>query len=117
MHKPYTSSRLEFVSAIAAEKTNHTLPKCVVQTEAKLANSLFQWQELEAGIYSQRQTLLSELNSLRVKEVGLKREMELDKRAVALEKEQLKALTEQLENNMKAMKTRYEKTAEETVQR
>ena len=73
-------------------------------------------QELEAGIYAQRQTLLGELNALRVKEAGLKRDLELDKRTVALEKEQMKALTEQLESNMKVMKTRFEKTAEERVQ-
>lgn len=52
-----------------------------------------------------------------MKEAGLKRETELDKRAVALEKEQLKAMTEQLENNTKVMKVRFEKMAEEKVQR
>lgn len=78
---------------------------------------LMQSQELEAGIYSQRQTLLGELNSLRAKEAGIKRESELDKRTVAVEKEQMKALTEQLESNMKIVKTRFEKMAEEKVQK
>lgn len=54
---------------------------------------------------------------MRVKEAGLKREAELDKRAVTLEKEQLKALTEHLESNTKEMKTRFEMMAEEKVQK
>lgn len=47
----------------------------------------------------------------------MKREIELDRRAVALEKEQAKTITEQLESNMKQMKTRLELMAEEKVQK
>ncbi len=72
-------------------------------------------KELEAGIYSQRQTLLEELNTLRQKEGRLKRELELDKRAVALEKDQAKTITEQLEENMKQMRAQIEKKAEEKL--
>ena len=42
--------------------------------------------------------------------------MELDKRAVELEKERAKAITEQLETNMKQMKTQIEMRAEEKLQ-
>lgn len=74
-------------------------------------------QELESGIYAQRQTLLGELNSLRVKEAGFQRDVELEKRAVALEREQAKAMTEQLENTTKQMKARFELMTEEKVQK
>lgn len=74
-------------------------------------------QELEAGIYTQRQTLLGELDSLRVKEAGFKRDIELERRAVALKREQAKAMTEQLENTTKQMKARFELMAEEKVQK
>ena len=75
------------------------------------------FKELEAGLYSQRQTLLSELNSLREKEAGLKREAELDKKALALEKEQLKVKSEQLEKTIKEAEDRAKKTAAEKAAR
>ena len=70
-------------------------------------------------MYSQRQTLLDELNALRVKESGLKRQAELDKRAIALEKEHMKTMTEQLEAREKGLqqiKTNLERKAEEKIQ-
>ena len=68
-------------------------------------------------MYSQRQTLLDELNALRLKEGRLKREVELDKRSISLEKERAKTITEQLEANLKQTKAEIESKAEEKIQR
>lgn len=79
--------------------------------------SLSLLKELEAGIYAQRQTLLDELNALRVKEAGLKRQLELDKRALTLEHERARTKTEQLETSMDQLKARFELMAEEKIQK
>ena len=53
-------------------------------------------QELEAGIYSQRQTLLAEMESLKLREAEMKRQAELDKKMLAMERERVKMREEQL---------------------
>lgn len=53
-------------------------------------------QELEASIYSQRQMLLAEMESLKVREAEMKRQAELDKKMLAMERERVKMRGEQL---------------------
>ena len=53
-------------------------------------------QELEASIYSQRQMLLAEMESLKVREAEMKRQTELDKKMLAMERERVKIREEQL---------------------
>ena len=50
-----------------------------------------------------------------MKGAGLKREVELDRRALALEKEQVRIKSEQLETNLKQMKARFQLEAEEKL--
>lgn len=57
------------------------------------------------------------MKALRVREAGLRREAELDRRAVALEKEQVRAKTEQLETSMKQTRANLELAAEEKCQK
>lgn len=53
-------------------------------------------QELEASIYSQRQTLLAEMESLKLREAEMKRRAELDKKMVAMERERVRIGEEHL---------------------
>ena len=53
-------------------------------------------QELEASIYSQRQSLLAEMDSLKVREADTKRQSELDKQMMAVERERIKIKEEEL---------------------
>lgn len=53
-------------------------------------------QELEASIYSQRQTLLAEMESLKLREAEMKRQAELDKKMLAIERERVRIREEQL---------------------
>lgn len=53
-------------------------------------------QELEASIYSQRQTLLAEMESLKLREAEMKRQAELDKKMLAIERERMRIREEQL---------------------
>ena len=53
-------------------------------------------QELEASIYSQRQTLLAEMESLKLREAEMKRQAELDKKMLAVERERVRIREEQL---------------------
>lgn len=49
--------------------------------------------------------------------MGLKREVELDRRALALEKERVRVTSEQLDTNMKQMKAHMELAAEEKLEK
>ena len=63
-------------------------------------------QELEASIYSQRQALLAEMDSLKLREAEVRRQAELDKQMLAMERERVKLKEEQLaarEENLKQM--------------
>lgn len=53
-------------------------------------------QELEASIYSQRQALLAEMDALKVREAEVRRQSELNKQMLAVEKERVKTKEEQL---------------------
>ena len=53
-------------------------------------------QELEASIYSQRQTLLAEMESLKLREAEMKRQAELDKKMLAIGRERVRIREEQL---------------------
>jgi len=68
-------------------------------------------QELEASIFSQRQVLLDELDSLRVKESALKRQAELDKKAIEGERERIKAMSEQMERSLLQLNAQFELVA------
>ena len=70
-------------------------------------------QELEAGIYSQRQTLLAELESLKLREAEMKRQAELDKKMLAMERERVRMREEQLATH----ETTLQHTANEKTQK
>ena len=70
-------------------------------------------QELEAGIYSQRQTLLAEMESLKLREAEMKRQTELDKKMLAMERERVKMREEQLATR----ETTLQHTANEKTQK
>lgn len=69
-------------------------------------------QELEASIYSQRQSLLSEMNSLKVREAEMRRQAELDKQMMAMEKERVKMKEEQLTARETALKQQASEKAQ-----
>ncbi len=69
---------------------------------------LFLVQDLEASIFSQRQVLLNELDSLKVKEAELKRQAELDKKSIELERERIKAMSEQMEKSLQQMNVQFD---------
>ena len=70
-------------------------------------------QELEASIYSQRQSLLAEMDSLKVREADTKRQSELDKQMMAVERERIKIKEEELAAREALMK----QTANEKAQK
>ena len=70
-------------------------------------------QELEAGIYSQRQTLLAEMESLKLREAEMKRQAELDKKMLAMERERVRMREEQLAT----CETTLQHTANEKTQK
>ena len=70
-------------------------------------------QELEASIYSQRQTLLTEMESLKLREAEVKRQAELDKKMLAMERERVRIREEQLA----ARETSLQHTANEKAQK
>ena len=77
-------------------------------------------QELEAGVYTQRQALLEEMEVLKMREAELKRQAELNRQAASLEEERVRSLMEQLAGREKAMvemKEQYEHMAEERIGR
>lgn len=73
-------------------------------------------QDLEAGIYSQRQSLLGQLRALKVSECELQRQSDCNNRAAQLEEERLAKLDHQLSGREKALdniRTHYETIAEQ----
>lgn len=77
-------------------------------------------QDLEAGLYAQRQSLLAELNSLKLRETELKGEVELKKKSIGVEEERLVKIEQQLIGREKAIersKAYYESMAEEKAQK
>ena len=70
-------------------------------------------QELETSIYSQRQTLLAEMDALKVREAEMKRQSELDKKMLAMERERVKIREEQLA----AREMTLQQVANENVQK
>lgn len=77
-------------------------------------------QDLEAGIYSQRQALLDKLEALKLQEVGLQRQAELSKQAARLEEERVQSAREQLaarEKALQQLQEQYEQMAEERVRK
>ena len=70
-------------------------------------------QELEASIYSQRQILLAEMESLKLREAEMKRQAELDKKMVAMERERVRIGGEQLATR----ETTLQHTANERAQK
>ena len=75
---------------------------------------------MESSVHSQRQTLLAEISSLKVREVELKRKTELNGRANSLEEERLNKLADQLAGREKAlekMKSHYESMVEEKAEK
>lgn len=52
-----------------------------------------------------------------MKEAGLKRQAELDKRAMELERQRIKAMNEQLEKSMQQMNIHFELVAKETTEK
>jgi len=65
-------------------------------------------QDLEASIFSQRQVLLSELDSVKVKEAELKRQAELDRKSIELERERIKAMSEQMEKSLQQINVQFD---------
>ena len=83
-------------------------------------SSLLSHQELEAGLYSQRQALLAELDALRARESELKRQAEVERRAASVGEEHIRNMAEQLAEKEKAMELVREqcrREAEEKVHR
>ena len=75
---------------------------------------------MESSVHSQRQTLLAEISSLKVREAELKRKTELSGRANSLEEERLNKLADQLAGREKAlekMKSHYESMVEEKAEK
>ena len=75
---------------------------------------------MESSIHSQRQALLAEISSLKVREAELKRQAELNGRANSLEEERLNKLADQLAGREKAlekMKSHYESMVEEKAEK
>lgn len=52
-----------------------------------------------------------------MKEAGLKRQVELDKRAMDLERERIKAMNEQMEKSLQQMKVQFELIAGEKAKK
>ena len=65
---------------------------------------LFQLQDLESSIFAQRQALLAEMDSLKLRGAEVKRQSELDKQMLAVERERLKMKEEQLASREEALK-------------
>ncbi|XP_011403326.1 PREDICTED: oral-facial-digital syndrome 1 protein homolog [Amphimedon queenslandica] len=76
--------------------------------------------DIEQGLYNQRQTLLIEMESLKLRENELTRQSELDRRAASLEKDKstsLQQLLNEKEEMLNSLKKQYEKMAEARVER
>ncbi len=78
------------------------------------------FQDLEAGIYAQRQSLLTQLSALKVQEAEMQRQSEANKRTAQLEENRLRKLDQQLTGREKALeniKTHYESISEQKAKK
>ena len=77
-------------------------------------------QELEAGLYTQRQALLAELDALRARESELKRQAEVERRAASVGEDRVHSMVEQLAQKEKALelvREQCQREAEEEARR
>jgi oral-facial-digital syndrome 1 protein len=77
-----------------------------------------QQQEQEAQSHAQRQSLLEELNVLRMREEAVKRDAELNMRAAKVEEERVSNMMEQLrlrESNLDSARKQIEQESEEKL--